>query len=561
MRLRKRFVASTTAVALLLLSGCDISVGGDGGAPPGGDNSDLGNADVRTDPGRQGPVAVAGATTGGTVTVLSAAGLGTLDPSTADDPAALSILRGLVTRSLTQLVPTPKGDGAVLVPDLATDLGTPNKDFTVWEFTLRDGISYENGDPVTAADVAFGIRRAAASTDVVDSVTVRGRTLTLTLAEPFPDLAYWGTLPSIGPIPDRSASDLAGYGRRPLATGPYKLEDYVPGKSLTLVRNDEWDPATDPGRTAYPDAYEFDFDTAPDRIDRIMLADEGDGQTTMTYDNVQNEGYREFAVEQADRLVLGGQPLTEYWAPDNRKITDIRVRRALAWAYPYEDALLAGGYIPDVTRVLGTALLPPGAAGRQDYNPLKGHQAGETDPEKARSLLRAAGKVGYPIRFPFETDDPDSVNVKRVTSAALEEAGFTPVPVPTTVRGSAELQADPDAALNVRIGRQTSDWPTAGAWVPPLYESTDLRADGLGSNYAAFDEPSVDKRVAAIRRLPVQQQSAAFGALDEEVNTTYFPVFVTGYGGVAMMHGSRINGFSDDLASGMPTWKTIWVAD
>ena len=47
-----------------------------------------------------------------------------------------------------------------------------------------------------------------------------------------------------------------------------------------------------------------------------------------------------------DRLVLGGSPCTYYWAPDNRKITDKKVREALAWAYPYKDAILAGGSDP-----------------------------------------------------------------------------------------------------------------------------------------------------------------------------------------------------------------------
>ena len=45
----------------------------------------------------------------------------------------------------------------ILVPDLATDLGTPNEDFTEWKFTLRDGVKWETGAPVTADEVAFGI--------------------------------------------------------------------------------------------------------------------------------------------------------------------------------------------------------------------------------------------------------------------------------------------------------------------------------------------------------------------------------------------------------------------
>ena len=48
----------------------------------------------------------------------------------------------------------------VLVPDIATDLGTPNADFTEWTFTIRDGVRFEDGTPVTADDVAYGIKRS-----------------------------------------------------------------------------------------------------------------------------------------------------------------------------------------------------------------------------------------------------------------------------------------------------------------------------------------------------------------------------------------------------------------
>ncbi len=48
----------------------------------------------------------------------------------------------------------------ILVPDLATNLGTPNNDFTTWKFTLRPGIKFENGQAVTAADLKYGIERS-----------------------------------------------------------------------------------------------------------------------------------------------------------------------------------------------------------------------------------------------------------------------------------------------------------------------------------------------------------------------------------------------------------------
>ena len=81
------------------------------------------------------------------------------------DPAALwsvtdnGIAQDLLFRSLTTFRQAEDGSYE-LVPDLATDLGTPNEDFTEWTFTLKDGIKWETGDPVTAEEVAFGIKRS-----------------------------------------------------------------------------------------------------------------------------------------------------------------------------------------------------------------------------------------------------------------------------------------------------------------------------------------------------------------------------------------------------------------
>jgi peptide/nickel transport system substrate-binding protein len=95
--------------------------------------------------------------------------------------------------------------------------------------------------------------------------------------------------------------------------------------------------------------------------------------------------------------------------------------------------------------------------------------------------------------------------------------------------------------------------------MPPEFQSTDIATSGFGSNYAAFNNKSVDDRINAIQLLPLDQQPAAWNALDKEIQTKYFPVIVTGYGGDAMMRGSRVGGFNDDNTLGMPTFKDMFI--
>jgi len=590
MRLRNPVIAVSTA-ALLSLAACggsgedpDPSAGGESSEEvTEGSGSGKGGAAGGGSEEREGAAPeIEGAEAGGTMKVISANGLNTMDPSEAYYTNTYSILAGLVTRSLTQYV--YKDGDMVLIPDLATKLPTPNEDYTEWTVELRDDVKWENGDPVTPEEVAYGIKRsfdrasfpegAAYSNDYfVDGdkykgpyksgedykgIEIDGNTMTFKMATPFPDFAFWGAFPAMGPIPtDEKINDPAKYAQHPWATGPYMFDEYTPEKALTLVKNPNWDPATDPGRRQLVDGFDMEFNVPTAKIDQIMLKDD---PNTITYDNISATVFPDFQRDAKDRLVIGTDPCTFMWYPDYRKITDMKVRQALAFAYPYGDAYAAAGLIEGITRSYGTNIMPEGIPGREEYNPLPEHDLGETDPEAAKALLKEAGEEGYEITFLYAQDDPISVDVKDAIVRGLTNAGFTPKPVASTIAEASTVRADPDADINVRSGGWCSDWPSGGSWFPPVFQSTNLDEEGLGSNYAAFSEPEVDKEIKRILGLPIEDQPEAWNALDQMIMEKYFPVFVTGYGGVAIANGSGVNGMEVDNTTGMPTWKDMWIS-
>ena len=578
MRHSKSATAACSVALLAALAAC--GGGGNTAAEPGNPTfSEGGRAGEAIDMTRsEGPAPdIEGAQRGGTVTVLSTNGLTTMDPTEAYYTNTTSILSGLVTRSLTQYVYDPETKEMVLIPDIATKWSS-NDDYTRWTFTIRKGVRYENGDEVTCEDIAYGIKRsmdratfaggASYSNDFFrdgdkykgpyksgedyDGVKCQGDELTILMDRPFPDMPYWGAFPAIGPIPPGDASDPTKYANHPLSTGPYMFDDYQPGVSLTLVKNPEWNPATDPGRHQYVDRWEMKFTEDTPKIDQIMLADTGSAQTTLTYDDIAAADFGKAMQESRDRVVLGSNPCTYLWFPDYRKITDIDVRKALGYAYPYEDAWKAAGEIVGVTRKGGTAIMPPGIPGRVEYDVL-GNAGTESNPEKARRLLKQAGELGYEIKFLYVQGDQYSEAQKDQIVEGLEAAGFKPTPVAVGINQYYVVRDDPNADINLRSGGWCSDWPSGGSWFPALFAS-----DG-SNNYAYFEEKDIDRRIDKILRLPLDEQPAAWGQLDKSIQEKYLPVINIGYGGVAMMHGSRIVGMVNDNVFGMPTWKDIYV--
>jgi peptide/nickel transport system substrate-binding protein len=591
MRFKSPLIA-ISAVGMLALSACGGS--GSSSSPTaggtesnGGNFGDTGNGQ---DPKATGPVTIDGAQKGGTVTVLTLNGFTTtIDPSEVYYTDTDAFMSGLITRSLTQYRYDPGSKQMVLVPDLATDLGTHNDNYTKWTFTIRDGVKWEDGSPVTAQQVAWGMTRCmdaatfptgpcqyysnvyfkggkdykgpyTSGQKTFDGIQVAGNKITILMDKPFPDMAYWGAFPANGPIPLGKASDPKTYKKHPLSTGPYKIKSYSPSKELVLVRNTYWDPKTDPARTQYPDGYDFKSQVQQEKIDQILLADSGSGQTTLTYEDLLAPDYQKMKQTAPDRLTLGGSPCTYYWAPDNRKITDIKIRQALAWAYPYKNTVLAAGLIPGVTAIPATNLFPPGLPGRTPYNVLNRGDF-QTDPAKAKQLLKEANAVGYEIKFLFRTDDAVNVKVKDATVRALTEAGFKATPVPTTTADYVTQRDNTKADINVRSAGWCSDWPSGSTWIPPLLGSTNPnKTNSFGANYAAFGNKSVDTKIDAIQKLPLDQQAAAWNALDKNIAQKYFPLFPTYYTGIAQAHGSKIQGHFDDNTVGMPTWKNIWIS-
>jgi peptide/nickel transport system substrate-binding protein len=521
-----------------------------------------------------------GATKGGDLTVLTANVPSTLDPTEAYYTDSTAILSDLVLRSLTQYV--YKNGQMELVPDMATDLGRPNADNTAWTFTLKTGLKYENGQPVKPADVAYAIKRSFAIAELPNGptyqttffldgdkykgpfkdgenykgVVVNGNDITIKMRRPFTDMDYYASFPAFTAIP-QTADDPATYGRHPLATGPYKFASYKPGTELKLVKNDNWDAASDPGRLQMVNSWDFKFGQDTAKLENVILNDNGDGQTTLTYDNVTPASYKQIQSDPS-RLVTGTSPCTYMWFIDMNKIKNINVRRAIGYAFPYENYWKGIGEVQGVTRVPGTSILPPGTAGRVEYDPL-GIKGVHTDPAKARALLKKANALGFNIKFLYSTDDDLAVEGKDQIVKGLEAAGFKATPLASTLATIRTDRTDTSSPQNVRSSGWCSDWPDGGSWFPAQWDGKLVGVEGM-PNPSNFKEKDMDgQQNHILDTMSPSQAVKAWGNFDKTMEEKYYPAVNLGYSGTAMIHGSKVGGMYNDNVRGMPTFSTMYV--
>jgi len=497
---------------------------------------------------------------GGTIFVLTQAlQIDQIDPQRMYTGEDLALFGGTIYRSLTAYKfsedPT---EGTSLTPDLATDLGTPNATGDSWQFTLRDGVTFQDGSPITCEDVKYGTSRTFA-TDVINqgptyaiayldipveddgssaykgpydgtgqdlfdqAVTCDGNTITFNLNKPVADFNYTVTL-GFSPVPE-AADTGETYGTiEPFAvsSGPYKVESYTTGNGgkLVMVRNENWDPASDPYRKDYPDKWEIDFGIDPAVLDQRLMAASGNDQYAIQYGNVQPQNLDTiFADAQtanpdfAGRAISGFAPYTRYYYIDVNKVPNVKIRQAMAVALDREAIVLnIGG---EFAGALADGLI----------NPLIGADYAETgfwtdyfgqavpdngDPELAKELIADSGEAAPSLTYNFP-DTPTQQNTAAIIISSLGLAGITVTPNPIEAGIYYSVVFDPTNPGDFGYGGWAADWPNASTVIPPLLTQTG------GWDLSQLDDADFNARVdAAATELDRAKQIPLWQALDKE---------------------------------------------
>ncbi len=271
-------------------------------------------------------------------------------------------------------------------------------DGKTWIFHLRKDVKFHDGKEFTAEDVKWTIDTIkdpdtaspfSGDLDAIKEVNIVDKhTVEMVLNYPFPNLLYNLSATASGIHPANAYEKYGDdYGRKVvIGTGPYKLEEWIPGDKTVLVKNNDYNWGPD-----------WMSNKGPALIDKIVLKiipDENSRLMELEVGGIHIlRNVPESSVEKLDNnpdITVHKRPATKLgylaYATDKEPFTDVRVRRAINHALNREEI------IQFVLRGIGEVAygyLPP--ALKDEYLQESKDLAYEYNPEKARQLLAEAG--------------------------------------------------------------------------------------------------------------------------------------------------------------------------
>ena len=424
---------------------------------------------------------------------------------------------------------------AELVPYLAEKMPTVSADGMNLKFTLRKNLKYSNGADVKASDFRYTIERdfkidspgvgffsAIKGVDGPNgfATTKKGhisgiitddaaRTIEIQLDHPEGDILYILALefahfvPAGTPASDQSTHPIP-------STGPYMLQDFVPYRSFTLVRNPNYNNQIPTMPSGAPDKVVGKIITDPVASYQSVVSDQSD----YDYNQVPNDRLPEAQSKYKDQLRIYTNANTYYFAINNKipPFNNIKARKAAQMAIDPQ-AIISGIY-----GGLGKPtqnFLPPG------YPQYKKIQAWSFDLAKAKQLVQQSGTAGQSVDVYGPNEDP-SKSTTEYLADQLRKIGYKPKL--HLLEHSVYFQTI--GAQKTRAQAMFTDWyqdyPHPLDWFDVLLNG-DRITQTHNNNPGNVDVPSVNKEINALKQISdiTPEVNARWAKVDKDLMATY----------------------------------------
>jgi len=458
----------------------------------------------------------------------------------------------LYGRSLMMFKSAPGKEGNTLVPDLAEAPGQSSDGAKTWTYKLRKGVKFEDGSEVTSADVKYAVLRSTDKQTFPNGPTYWENLLDLPSGykgpykspnmntdsgietpdeytivfhtkKPFAAFEYLAQLPSTMPVP-KDKDTGAKYKNSIVSTGPYKFEGLQPGKSFNLVRNDQWDPATDPNRKALPDRIEVTLNVNADDLDNRLLSGDLDADVS----NIGVQPAAQSRVLQDPNLKANADnPLTtrvQYTTINSTvpPLDNIECRKAIEYAMDRTSYQIAyGGQFAGGD--LATTLIPPTIPGHIDFDLYPNGPDHKGDLDAAKKSLEACGQPnGFATNIAYRPERPKEKATAEAFQQALGRIGIklTLKPYP---QGDyfAQYCGLPPFVVKQKLGlclmSWGADWPDGFGYLSQIVDSRVIRETG-GNTNLGVRIPEVDQMLdKALTELDTNKRNQIWGEIDKRV--------------------------------------------
>ncbi|HSU01764.1 MAG TPA: ABC transporter substrate-binding protein [Nocardioides sp.] len=471
-----------------------------------------------------------------------------------------------VTRQMFEGLLGIEPGSAEVVPELATEW-TPNEDGTEWTFTLRDDVTFHDGEPFNAEAVCYNFERMFDQNDAgqvageywgyvmgafandADNSLYQGCEATgefeamVTISGPtsgFPTMLTLESLSMQSPkaLEEGDANGIAAegegfsfpdYANNPVGTGPFTFGEYDEANgTISLERNDDyWGDAAK--------VSELVFRVIPDESTRRQELEAGsingyDLPNPVDWNALEEAGNSVEIRDAFNILYLGFNPDT------NPQLQDLKVRQALNHAINREQ--LVSTQLPEGAEV-ATQFMPKTVSG---YN--TDLQVPEYDPELAKQLLAEAGAEGMTLNFAYPTEVsrpymPDPQKIYEALRTDLEAVGVK-VNVKTGSWNGGYLDNVTAGKYDAYILGWTGDYDSPYNFVGTFFGN--LKENDFGTSAMPWGKQLADDLKAADAIVDEEERSAAFEEINAQIMEEYLPGLPISHSPPALVVGPGVEG-------------------
>jgi peptide/nickel transport system substrate-binding protein len=439
-------------------------------------------------------------------------------------------------------------------------------DKLTWTFTLRPGLEWHDGKPVTAEDCVASIKRWAArdalgqqlmgatgELKVLDEQSFR-----LTLKEPFGlVLEALGKPSSNVPFmmpkrvadtdPNKQLDDYTG-------SGPFMLkkDEWKPGEKIVYLKNPKYKPRNEP-----PSMLAGGKIPKVDRVEWLAISDPATAANALIageIDIIEVPPPDLFPVLKADKNIQlygwnqAGAQIIMRMNHLHPPFDNVKARQALMYSIAQEDFLRAQVGDPEIYRICNAPLVC-GSKYEKDYGTL----LIKPDFEKSKALLKEAGYDGKPIVMMHQTDLQSSNQLPAVGKSLLEKGGF-----------KVDVQSTDWQTVVSRRARKEA--PDKGGWNVFYTTTTTVDADNPAANSFSSGgcdkawfgwpcDPEIEKLRAAFAREtdPEKQKAIALAVSDRIMDQAQY-VVLGQYKAFGAYRKDRVDGW---LQAPVAVWWNI----